>query len=138
MASRTRAASRPVERAQAAPSRWKPLLVGGAIGLAIAVLVAGIIYVNHRVDQSSCRHFAEEVVAAMGDGVTNPPPSPAGLDPATAKAVHNARANYQKQLAAISPSLPAAEQAQRRQVLTTLWLKFKTRTEAYVRQSRGC
>jgi len=118
-------------------SRTRTVLLVTGIALGIAAFIVVLIVVNHTVDQNACRRFATQVGVAMGDGVSSPAPSTAGLDPSTAKAVSNSRLNYQKQLAKI-PSLPVAEQAQRRAVLEELWVKYVGRTEAYLRQSHGC
>jgi len=136
MATRTHAVRRGTDKDAEPRRRWvRPALVIGGVLVGIAAFVSVLIYINHRVDQNACRRYADLFVTAMGDGVSTPAPSTAGLDPGTAQAVRNSRANYQKVLSEAEPGISPAEHLRESQ---NDWKIYVARSKAYIERIHGC
>lgn len=121
-----------------ASSRTKTVLLWVGVGVLVLVVVFGTLTIKREIHDHACNSYRQALLTALGDGVSQPAPSTAGLTAQDAARVAAWRAGYRHQIDTTTAGQPPTAAAGERRFLARLWTEEAQGDAGIVMSSRGC
>jgi hypothetical protein len=109
----------------------------GASILVVVVMFGGLT-IKRQLHEHACNSYRASVVRALGDGISEPAPSTAGLSAEDVGRVAAWRAGYRHQIETATAGKPAAVVIGEKQFLAKLWSQEVQGNASMVMAGRGC